>query len=139
MLTYIYIYIYISASCYYIICYHIIPDHVGSKLLASDNTFPWWLLPCRNFKILIDSFEIFWWLKNSAFWLSKNILAFSLWKRIFPNTYFLHGATAPFILPSFFIFTQKRFFKKKTLPVKWNLTCDLKTILSFCKNYWADF
>ena len=37
--------------------------------------FSWWLPPCKNSKLLADSFKKYWWSKNSAIWLDKSIFA----------------------------------------------------------------
>ena len=41
---------------------------------ALDATFLWWLSPCKKYKILLDSFQRNWWLKNIATCFSQSIL-----------------------------------------------------------------
>ena len=40
--------------------------HTRPKKIVSYATFPWWRIPCKNFKISIDSFQRSWWSLNTT-------------------------------------------------------------------------
>ena len=45
--------------------------HTQTKAVVSDATFPWWLSPCKNFKIPIGSFQRYSWSKIPTTWLDE--------------------------------------------------------------------
>ena len=46
-------------------------SHTQPKSVVSDTNFLLWLSLCRKSKMLLDSFQKYWWSKISAIWLDK--------------------------------------------------------------------
>ena len=61
------------------------PGHI--KQVWQSQTLPWWPPESKNSETFIDSFQWYWWLKNSAIWLDESILANIMWIRIFQSMY----------------------------------------------------
>ena len=50
---------------------------------------PLWLYRCKKFKVLIDSFQRYWWSKNTAIWLVESVLGRNWKTRFLQNMQFL--------------------------------------------------
>ena len=49
-------------------------SHIQPKVAVLDVPFLWWLSPCKKSKRFTDSFQKYWWSKNTAIWLVESIL-----------------------------------------------------------------
>ena len=45
--------------------------HNQPQVVVSDTSFFWKLSPCKKSKVLIDSFQRYWWSNNTTIWLDK--------------------------------------------------------------------
>ena len=53
--------------------------------MASNATYCWWLYPCVMFKLLIDSYQVYWWSTNPLIGCGNSIFAQNLWSKILPD------------------------------------------------------
>ena len=59
--------------------------HTQQKVVVSDATFLWWLSLCKKSKISTDSFQRYWWSKNTVTLLVQSILGHHWRSRLFAN------------------------------------------------------
>ena len=98
----------------------------------------------QNSQTLIDSFQWYRWLKNSAIWLDKstlvNIFILQQFRRHL-MTQFYESLTTTFLGHSWqllLVFDWKRFFLKN-LAVTHNLKWACNTMMNLGKTWWADY